>query len=144
MDIDAIKAERQKWLGWKNIAPLYEALSSLPEPVIKDIRFGSVVNVELDSEYESRYGKDIEAVAKMMKPWRKGPFKIGSLYIDSEWRSNLKYELLEPFFNLEGKRVADIGCNNGYYLFRMMEQKPASLTGFDPSALYYCQFLFLN
>ena len=144
MDIEAIKADRKKWLGWKNIAPIYDSLNSLAEPEVDDIKFGSVVEIILDRDYESAYSKDIETTAKMMKPWRKGPFKIGSLYIDSEWRSNLKYELLEPFFNLEGKRVADIGCNNGYYLFRMMEQKPASLTGFDPSALYYCQFLFLN
>ncbi len=144
MDIEAIKAERKKWLGWKNIVPIYEAISSLPSPKVDSVKFGSVVEILLDREYEKEYAKDIESIAKMMKPWRKGPFKIGSLYIDSEWRSNLKYELLEPYFDLEGKRVADIGCNNGYYLFRMLEQKPISLTGFDPSALYYCQFLFLN
>ena len=144
MDIEAIKAERKKWLGWKNIAPIYEAILSLPSPKVDSVRFNSAIEIDLDKEYEKKYAKEIENIAKMMKPWRKGPFKIGSLYIDSEWRSNLKYELLEPYFDLEGKRVADIGCNNGYYLFRMLKQKPLSLIGFDPSALYYCQFLFLN
>ncbi len=144
MDIDAIKAERKKWLSWKNIAPIYEAIKALPTPRVESINLGSIVEIELDSEYEKSYHQMIYSTAKMMKPWRKGPFKIGSLLIDSEWRSNLKYELLEPFFNLKDKRVADIGCNNGYYLFRMMEQKPTSLVGFDPSALYYMQFLFLD
>lgn len=144
MDIEAIKLERKKWLRWKNIAPIYEAISSMPKPQVDSIKLDSVIEVDLNKEYENRYISDIEKIAKMMKPWRKGPFKIGSLYIDSEWRSNLKYELLEPHFNLEGKRVADIGCNNGYYLFRMLKQNPLSLVGFDPSALYYCQFIFLN
>ena len=46
--------------------------------------------------------------------------------------------------DLEGKSVADVGCNNGYYLFRMLTHKPKKLIGFDPSAIYYSQFGFLN
>ena len=57
---------------------------------------------------------------------------------------DIKYNLLEPHFNLEGKVVGDIGCNNGYYLFRMLTHKPKKLIGFDPSAIYYSQFQFLN
>ncbi len=51
-----------------------------------------------------------------MKPWRKGPFQINDLFIDSEWQSQIKYNLLEPHFDLKDKIVGDIGCNNGYYL----------------------------
>ena len=40
--------------------------------------------------------------------------------------------------------VGDIGCNNGYYLFRMLSHKPKKLIGFDPSALYYSQFAYMN
>jgi len=40
--------------------------------------------------------------------------------------------------------VADIGCNNGYYMFRMLEDKPKRLIGFDPSALTMLQFDFIN
>ncbi len=46
--------------------------------------------------------------------------------------------------NLKDKVVADIGCNNGYYMFRMLEDKPKRLIGFDPSPLTLHQFEFIN
>lgn len=144
MDLEKLREERKRWLGWKKIAPVVEALDRLAEPKVGKIEFADIVSVELEESYEQKYARAIEEIALMMKPWRKGPFRIGSLYIDSEWRSFIKYNLLKEHFNLQNRRVADIGCNNGYYLFRMLEDKPASLTGFDPSALYYMQFRFID
>lgn len=92
-----------------------------------------------NEEYET-----IIKTAKALIPWRKGPFKIFDLKIDSEWQSNLKYNLIRPHFNLKDKVVADIGCNNGYYMFRMLEDKPKRLVGFDPSPLTLHQFEFIN
>lgn len=144
MDLEALRRERLKWLEWKNIAPLQEAVRRLPEPKVDSVDLGDVVAAELDPDYERRHGKEIEKTARMLMPWRKGPFRLGKLLIDSEWRSQLKYNLLEPHFDLKGKVVGDIGCNNGYYLFRMQAQHPARLVGFDPSPLYYSQFRFLD
>ena len=31
-----------------------------------------------------------------LKPWRKGPWEIMGTHIDSEWRSNLKWDRLLP------------------------------------------------
>ena len=88
--------------------------------------------------------QQIKETALLMKPWRKGPFQLNDLFIDSEWQSQIKYNLLEPYFDLKDKIVGDIGCNNGYYLFRMLSQEPKKLIGFDPSAIYYSQFQFIN
>jgi len=144
MDLEAIRAERRKWLGWKNIAPLVEALETLPEPEVVSVDLGDVVSVTLEERYATLHSRRIEETARRMMPWRKGPFRLGSLLIDSEWRSQLKYNLLEPHFDLREKVVGDIGCNNGYYLFRMQTHAPAKLIGFDPSPLYYSQFRFLD
>ncbi len=144
MNLEAIRRERRAWLGWKNIAPLQEAIAALPEPEVEGIDRGDWVSVRLAPGYEARHREQIEQMARMLMPWRKGPFRIGSLEIDSEWRSQIKYNLLRPHFDLRGKRVADIGCNNGYYLFRMEEDRPARLVGFDPSPLVFSQFFFLN
>jgi tRNA (mo5U34)-methyltransferase len=144
MDLDTLRTERLKWLGWKNIVPLQKAISELPEPEVIDRSYGDIVTVVLDSRFEQRYSAQIEQTAKMIMPWRKGPFRIGSLLIDSEWQSQIKYNLLEAHFDLRDKVVGDIGCNNGYYLFRMHTHRPAKLVGFDPSALYYTQFQFVN
>lgn len=138
MDIQKIKEDRKKWLTWKNIAPLREALSELKD-VRCSFKFGDVVKVSGEFDEDKIY-----KTAKLLMPWRKGPFEIGKTYIDSEWKSNLKYNLLRPYFNLEGKKVADIGCNNGYYMFRMLEDNPKLLVGFDPSPLYKTQFDFIN
>lgn len=137
MNLQELRVERQKWLSWKNIAPLREALKSLEEGYW-DVELGDAVTVSGSAP------KNIEEVARLMMPWRKGPFKLFDTYIDSEWRSNVKYNLLRKHFNLKDKRVADIGCNNGYYLFRMQEDSPKSLVGFDPSPLYKTQFDFIN
>jgi len=139
MDINSIKEQRQKWMTWKNIAPLREALESL-EDISCDVALGDTVKVSSEKADTQK----IYDVAKQMMPWRKGPFEICGTFIDSEWKSNIKYNLLRKHFNLKDKRVADIGCNNGYYLFRMQEDEPKLLVGFDPSPLYKTQFDFIN
>ncbi len=140
MDLNSIRTERQKWMTWKNIAPLRDALVNLPR--VKEVsEFGDTVRVESDESIDIL---ELERVARMMMPWRKGPFDLFGLHIDTEWRSDLKYNFLRPHFNLSGKKVADIGCNNGYYMFRMLEDVPAKIVGFDPSALFKTQFDFIN
>ncbi len=79
-----------------------------------------------------------------MQPWRKGPFKVFDTFIDSEWRSFIKYNLISTHFDIKDKIVGDIGCNNGYYLFRMLKEKPKKIIGFDPSAIPYCKFKFID
>lgn len=143
MNLEEIRQERQKWMTWKNIAPLREALDRLEEIKTK-CSFDDTVTLTSLEAVSDKTQEEIHAVAKLMMPWRKGPFDIFGLFIDTEWQSFLKYNLLAPYFNLEGKRVADIGCNNGYYMFRMLEQNPAKIVGFDPSALCKCQFDFVN
>ncbi len=140
MDLDIIRDERKKWMSWKNIAPIQSALNDLPE-IEANVMLGDVVRLESEESVDS---KVIYTVAKMMMPWRKGPFELFSLFIDAEWQSQIKYNLLRPHFNLHNKRVADIGCNNGYYMFRMLEDQPRSLVGFDPSPLYKLQFELIN
>jgi len=143
MDLDSLRQERQKWLQWKNIAPYQEAIKELNTYQNIEVTLGDTVGIKIPS-LSSKEASQIEQTAQLMKPWRKGPFEINDLFIDTEWQSQIKYNLLEPHFNLKDKIVGDIGCNNGYYLFRMLSQSPKKLIGFDPSALYYSQFSFLN
>lgn len=143
MNLEEIRQERQKWMTWKNILPLRQALDELEE-IETVCSFGDTVKIEAKTAVNDELKEKVKATAKMMMPWRKGPFELFDIFIDTEWQSFLKYNLLEPHFDLKGKRVADVGCNNGYYMFRMLTQEPASLVGFDPSALYKTQFDFIN
>ena len=140
MNIEKILKERQKWFEWKNIKPIYLKLKEFKNEKLK------VKNVKLNDiiEIETEENTKILELAKMLMPWRKGPFKINDIFIDSEWRSYIKWNSIKPHLNLENKDILDVGCNNGYYMFRMLEFNPKSITGFDPSALFNLQFEFIN
>ena len=143
MNLDILREERKKWLTWKNIKPYQEAIKALPEYSNVALTLGDRVELQIP-DLSNDAAEQIKQTALLMKPWRKGPFQFNALFIDSEWQSQIKYNLLEPHFDLKDKIVGDIGCNNGYYLFRMLSYKPKKLIGFDPSAIYYSQFQFIN
>lgn len=74
-------------------------------------------------------------------PWRKGPFEIGDVRIDSEWQSNLKWERVSPHLSsLRDRRVLDVGCGNGYYALRMRGHGARMVLGIEPTLQYIAQF----
>ena len=85
---------------------------------------------------------DRRALLLQLAPWRKGPFDVGGVHIDAEWRSDLKWQrvagAIEP---LSGRRVLDVGCGNGYYALRMADAGAVAVLGIDPTLLYVMQFL---
>ncbi len=75
-----------------------------------------------------------------LHPWRKGPFKIGPWQIDTEWRSDWKWRrLANTLGRLDGLRVLDIGCGNGYFGWRMLGAGAAEVVGIDPTLLFCMQ-----
>ena len=86
-----------------------------------------------------------EKVLRGFMPWRKGPFSVFDIAIDAEWRSERKWSRILPELpELQGKTVADIGCNNGYYMFRMAAYQPEFVLGFEPYVQHYYTFQTLN
>ena len=82
---------------------------------------------------------------KNLFPWRKGPFSIFGIEIDSEWRCDLKWNRIEKAITpCENKIILDIGANNGYFMYRLLSQKPKFVLGIDPVPLCIQQFNFLN
>jgi tRNA (mo5U34)-methyltransferase len=87
----------------------------------------------------------VEKILVGLKPWRKGPFDVFGIQIDSEWDSALKWRRVAPHLApLAGRRVLDVGSSNGYYLFRMASHRPRLVLGIEPYAAYYFQFLALQ
>lgn len=124
----------------KNIASLRHKIASMPKDKY-NITIDDIIKIE-SSDIE--YKEDIINLAYELKPWRKGPFQIFDNLINSEWNSSIKYNIIKNHLNINNKIVADIGCNNGYYMFRMLELNPKKIIGFDPSAHCFCQFDFIN
>ncbi len=80
-----------------------------------------------------------------LSPWRKGPFDIEDIHIDTEWRSDLKWRRVEDSIaSLDGRNVLDVGCGNGYYALQMASAGAASVIGVDPTILFVMQFLAIN
>ena len=77
-------------------------------------------------------------------PWRKGPFELFGIPIDTEWRSNLKWDRLAAALDFRGKSVLDVGCGNGYYGWRMLDAGADFVLGCDPYLLYVMQFEVLR
>lgn len=79
-----------------------------------------------------------------LKPWRKGPFQLFDIFVDTEWRSNMKWERLRQQVEFEGKDILDVGCGNGYYGWRMLGEGARRVVGLDPYLLYVVQFAMLR
>lgn len=80
-----------------------------------------------------------------LSPWRKGPFNVFGIKIDSEWRSDKKWHRLKNKISpLKGRHVLDIGCGNGYHMFRMLGAGAEWVLGIDPNVLFNIQFNALS
>lgn len=83
----------------------------------------------------------VRAALLSLRPWRKGPFRIGDIHIDAEWRSDLKWARFAAAVRpLEGRRILDVGCGNGYYALRMRGAGAAAVVGIDPTLAHLAQF----
>jgi len=78
---------------------------------------------------------------RLMKfhPWRKGPFDLFGLPVDTEWRSDWKWDRIVDALELRDRSVLDVGSGNGYYGWRMLAAGAKRVVGLDPFLLYVMQ-----
>lgn len=135
----SLKKERESW--WER--------ESSQKWKVRDYPKRDVSEVILDEDWvqirgEAKEGKSddpLEEIARRFMPWKKGPFKLFELDIDAEWRSDYKWKRLEKeLVNLKDKVILDVGCNNGYFMYRMAAHKPRLVLGFDPVLHMQAQF----
>ena len=87
----------------------------------------------------------LEQALRALHPWRKGPFCPFGLQIDTEWRSDWKWRRLREHIQpLQDRLVLDVGCGNGYHLWRMLGAGARLTLGIDPTRLYVHQFAALQ
>ncbi|MCK5883514.1 MAG: tRNA 5-methoxyuridine(34)/uridine 5-oxyacetic acid(34) synthase CmoB [Bacteriovoracaceae bacterium] len=141
-----IKKERDLWWDRESNLDYLNALKSLPEVHTKSFNYSqAAVTIGDSSEISEEEKKQIIDSMQSMLPWRKGPFNLFGIELDAEWRSDFKWERLKnSISSLEGKKILDIGCNNGYFMFRMLEQNPELVIGIDPMTACDAQFQVMN
>ncbi len=106
---------------------------------------GDTVCIGSPEELSDADRKKVHDCLRSFMPWRKGPFQVFGIDIDAEWRSERKWRRVQRVLpDLTGKIVADIGCNNGYYMFRMAHHQPKLVLGFEPYLQHHFTFKTLN
>ncbi len=88
--------------------------------------------------------EDLREHLMKLHPWRKGPLQLGGVQIDTEWRSDWKWDRLAPHLDLKARQVLDIGCGNGYFGLRMLGAGAKLVVGIDPTMVFVMQWLAMN
>lgn len=133
--LNPIQGDYPRWFqAYKNLPNIHPNVVKTDENAISCYH-------DISDELE----KTIKTNLQQLIPWRKGPFNVLGTYIDSEWQSFMKWNRIESKIpSLADKRVLDVGCGNGYYMFRMSAQNPMLLMGIDPGLLQLMQFWTVN
>jgi len=151
VDLQAIQdllLEKERWLGQgkKGVEQFRLPYESVQHIRAEQCDFsGDVVTIGSPEELSRQDREKVYSALRNFMPWRKGPFDIFGIEIDAEWRSERKWNRVLPELpDMQGKIVADIGCNNGYYMFRMAHHNPKLVIGFEPYLQHYFAFKTLK
>ena len=130
----------------KQLPDFSAVLSSPPSFAVqeKDLT-RPIVSIGATEELQATEREKIHQQCRFFMPWKKGPYSLFGIGIDSEWRSDLKWQRIENHLgDITGKKIADVGCHNGYFMFRLTADNPAIVVGFEPNLRCYFNFHFMQ
>lgn len=144
--LSKIKEKKDEALKLPSNIELKNLFENLPDIAAKHIDLSQPeVIIGSPEEINEDQRIKINDQLKTLIPWRKGPFKLFETKIDAEWRSDFKWERIKKALpSLEDKKILDIGCNNGYFMFKMAHDKPSLVLGIDPVLKCQLQFKYLQ
>lgn len=119
-----------------------DAVEQLPTPNNPSILVDSNgFKIGLKNELSTLETQQLEAGLKNLFPWRKGPYDLFGLHLDTEWRSDWKWDRIKDHISpLSNRLVLDVGCGNGYHCWRMLGAGAQMVVGVDPVQLHVLQF----
>ena len=121
--------------GWK------ASLAKLPGVIASQIELSQRVQIGSSSDCDEATRNDIRTALQELIPWRKGPYFIHDIHIDTEWRSDWKWDRVLPHLApLKDRLILDVGCGNGYHCWRMLGEGAKRVIGIDPSPRFIVQF----
>jgi len=116
-------------------------LKLLPQTQVSTIELRDRVAFGQHTDLDEHTQRQLLGLLQQFMPWRKGPFYIHGLHIDTEWRSDWKWDRVSPHISsLHNRLVLDVGCGSGYHMWRMLADDPKLVVGADPSQLFLMQF----
>ena len=126
-------------VGHGDLERWFAAVQALPALQPSQVELSDALRLDAACDEATRTA--LRTALQGLIPWRKGPFELFGVHIDTEWRSDWKWTRVAPHLDLAGKRILDVGCGNGYYMWRMLGAGAGSVVGVDPNWLFLNQFL---
>lgn len=121
------------------------AMESMPKASPSVFKIGGSIQLGSKEDLTDEQREQLVTALKALIPWRKGPYHFFDTFIDTEWRSDWKWDRLIPHISdLSGKQVLDVGCGNGYHCWRMHGAGASRVIGIDPSPRFVVQFHMLK
>ncbi len=121
------------------------ALNALPDKPPTHVELKKSVDIGLAEDIKGVDRDQFISALKEFHPWRKGPYNLFGVDIDTEWRSDWKWDRVLPHIqSLRGRKVLDIGCGNGYHGWRMIGEGAEFVLGIDPTLISVMQFQVMN
>ncbi len=140
--LDKIFASRShgKMQEWQTI------LSSLPEINASSINLNhDKITIGQASDCDKNTKEQLIALLKQLHPWRKGPYDLFGIHIETEWHSDWKWNRVKAHLSpLKNRAVLDVGCGNGYHMWRMLGEGARLVIGADPSQFFLIQFQLIK
>ena len=125
----------------KRVKDWMTLLNELPVCKNREVSLRNEVGVD----FEDKDSHTIKNVLSKFLPWRKGPFRINDVFIDSEWDSSKKWQRFQSLnLDLKNKIVLDVGSGNGYYAFRMIGEGVDKVLCLEPNLVHVSQFHSIN
>ena len=118
------------------------SLEQLPEIELRSVSFKDTV--QLCGTVGQEEKKTLQSIIDALIPWRKGPFNLFGIPIDTEWRSDMKWNRIKDHVELDNATVLDVGCGNGYYGWRMIDAGADSVVGLESSVVYVLQAALMS
>ena len=121
------------------------ALAALPDIKPSQVELQSEVVIASDAEVSTEQRDVMTQQLKHFHPWRKGPYKLFGIELDTEWRSDWKWDRVSPHITpLDGRKILDIGAGNGYHGWRMEGHGAELVVGIDPTRVFAMQYLVMQ
>ena len=129
--VERIHGDHAKWMA---------TFAALPDITATSTRLDAS-RVGASGTIDEATRLQLEDALQQLHPWRKGPFDLFGIHIDTEWRSDWKWDRIEPHLSpLAGRQVLDVGCGSGYHCWRIAGAGARLVVGIDPSQKLLFQF----
>lgn len=121
--------------AWRQVLDRLPELQAASFDLLHEVRIGEAGQCT-EGEREQ-----LKKLLLGLHPWRKGPIGLYGLTIDTEWRSDWKWDRLKQHISpLHGRTVLDVGCGNGYHCWRMAGAGARHVFGVDSHLLFNMQY----